>query len=639
MLSSRQKKILNILLEKCSSDNAFFPTKDLADDCQVTLRTIQNDIKAIRTDNDLKSLNIDIYITPGKGYHLACADLNKLKKKLNENQDKEEHQFDSKQERYKYIIGTLLFSHYPILSETISNNMYISRSQFSSDLKAVKELLEPFELTIISNGHKGLTINGLENNKRFCLIDLGITIHHFAKGFSNGIDRNQLSDIVFSILTAHQYAISDLDIQNLLIYIRTAIYRISCSFLIDSYSDDSDTDLIERRISAHIFESLKPIYHCEYSYHEVQYLSSILKGHRIAIGKRAISKESEKIVVKAFTTIKAHYNLDFFNDFDLRTNLAMHLSELQRRYVTSTRSKNLVVNSIKQDFPLAYDIAVLTSGIIEEESDIQMSEDETGYIAVYFAMALEQLKFYNSSIKVLVISSSRRSESILLKHNLLSMFKDEIGDLDIIQANDVKKEDLARYSVVFTTTSSIADKEIMDKAIKINYFLTAEDQLLIENELSKISQKKTIADYLDPRLFFNDLQFNAPNELLKYLCTKTQELYPCDDDLYKLVMRREKFGSTTFANMTALPHPEYFISPVSVIAVAILEKPIQWNDDLIQIVFLINIEKGKEQELTELYATFSKLILNKSALNNIKANPTYENLLQTMATCYASIKN
>lgn len=74
-------------------------------------------------------------------------------------------------------------------------------------------------------------------------------------------------------------------------------------------------------------------------------------------------------------------------------------------------------------------------------------------------------------------------------------------------------------------------------------------------------------------------------------CKKT---YDIKDDFFERVMNRENVEPTEYGNYIAIPHPLKHDGTIEWISVARLDKPIQWNNQKVQLIFLINIFEHKK---------------------------------------------
>ena len=640
MISSRQIKILELLSETAASREIITAT-EIAEECGVSTKTIQNDIKELNARMSDVSIRIDSIA--GKGYLLNAKNQKSLSLYLSSlmSEARESQAFNNKAERFNHIIGTLLFSKKPILSDMLANSVYVSRSQLSQDIKEIKEILQRYDLKMRPISRSGLCIEGSETNKRLCLMGEKIDCRKNITVNLSPLHRNRLGTIVFDILSREKYAISDLDIQNLILHVETAVFRIAAGFQLKDYNIVTQQMSWEIDIVTQIYDQLSQILFLNINANEILYLAAILQSRKILTDKDIISDEMEHFVVEILDSIETQFGMDLSNDIELRINLALHLTSLIARAKHSQLSNNQLLNSIKQTFPLAFDMAMLALYLVEKSYGIVLNQDEAGYLAAYFSLAQSNLKTSKNDLSMLVITSSRKSETILLRYNIQKQFGSQLKDLDIVQSAETSDIlNPSKYHIVLTTTQStrlIENPDLRDRALKINYFLTKEDIEMIENKISDIPHQLSFLNYLRQDLFFADCTCETPEELLRRMCEKIEEKVPCTEALFEAVMSREKYGATAFTNFIALPHPERLISTETVISVAVLSRPIVWGSVPVQIVFLVNVKKSSEGEMSRIYGVLSKLMQNKKYVREIIERPSYETLIKILTLCDKSL--
>lgn len=53
--------------------------------------------------------------------------------------------------------------------------------------------------------------------------------------------------------------------------------------------------------------------------------------------------------------------------------------------------------------------------------------------------------------------------------------------------------------------------------------------------------------------------------------------------------KRESLAATSFGGLVAMPHPWKAVSKDTFVCLAILDKPVQWGEAKVQVVFLVSI--------------------------------------------------
>lgn len=632
MLTKRQ---IEILLNLFSNLDAPVSLQVFTDQFHLSLRSIQTDIAEIKETIKEHGLYIEnnkncicMSIT---NQETANIFMNSIIQDYNLNQF-----FEDQSSRISYIISRLLDSNDYLKSADLADEMYISRSQISNDIKLAKNMLSSYHLTLISKPYYGIKIIGKENDIRNYIIQEKLKIKNLVcdeitHSFSSHEHIDDINNIVIKILTHSHYIISDIALQNLILHIVTAVNRIKSGHLIHMDSLNISpvyAHVIE--ISKNILEKCADIYNFEFNDDEIFFLALNLYGKREFDKQEFITDEINNLVFLGLYKIKEIFGLDFTSNLNLRISLGLHILPLLTRINTNMQLRNIMTFNIKQKHTLAYDLAsTFTNTIIP--SDKKILDDEIAYVALHFVNYIDE----NSPQKkkrMLIISSLRRSETILLQNNILRNFP-SIKEVKIISKNSLSTTNVNNYNVICTTENDIFINN--NKIQKISYFLNDTDIKKIELLLDGFNGPKDILDCFSEDLFYYG---DAPskNAVIKWLYEMAYKQGLADEKLYHSIMNHENVTSTYFGNYLAIPHPEIFLSETSFISVAILPKPILWDDEYVDIVFLVSIQKNNPNAF-KLWSYLSFLISNNTTLEEIKKEPTFQNLSKVISKIYEDL--
>lgn len=632
MLTKRQ---IEILLNLFSNLDAPVSLQVFTDQFHLSLRSIQTDIAEIKETIKEHGLYIEnnkncicMSIT---NQETANIFMNSIIQDYNLNQF-----FEDQSSRISYIISRLLDSNNYLKSADLADEMYISRSQISNDIKLAKNMLSSYHLTLISKPYYGIKIIGKENDIRNYIIQEKLKIKNLVcdeitHSFSSHEHIDDINNIVIKILTHSHYIISDIALQNLILHIVTAVNRIKSGHLIHMDSLNISpvyAHVIE--ISKNILEKCADIYNFEFNDDEIFFLALNLYGKREFDKLEFITDEINNLVFLGLYKIKEIFGLDFTSNLNLRISLGLHILPLLTRINTNMQLRNIMTFNIKQKYTLAYDLAsTFTNTIIP--SDKKILDDEIAYVALHFVNYIDE----NSPQKkkrMLIISSLRRSETILLQNNILRNFP-SIKEVKIISKNSLSTTNVNNYNVICTTENDIFINN--NKIQKISYFLNDTDIKKIELLLDGFNGPKDILDCFSEDLFYYG---DAPskNAVIKWLYEMAYKQGLADEKLYHSIMNHENVTSTYFGNYLAIPHPEIFLSETSFISVAILPKPILWDDEYVDIVFLVSIQKNNPNAF-KLWSYLSFLISNNTTLEEIKKEPTFQNLSKVISKIYEDL--
>lgn len=632
MLTKRQ---IEILLNLFSNLDAPVSLQVFTDQFHLSLRSIQTDIAEIKETIKEHGLYIEnnkncicMSIT---NQETANIFMNSIIQDYSLNQF-----FEDQSSRISYIISRLLDSNDYLKSADLADEMYISRSQISNDIKLAKNMLSSYHLTLISKPYYGIKIIGKENDIRNYIIQEKLKIKNLVcdeitHSFSSHEHIDDINNIVIKILTHSHYIISDIALQNLILHIVTAVNRIKSGHLIHMDSLNISpvyAHVIE--ISKNILEKCADIYNFEFNDDEIFFLALNLYGKREFDKQEFITDEINNLVFLGLYKIKEIFGLDFTSNLNLRISLGLHILPLLTRINTNMQLRNIMTFNIKQKYTLAYDLAsTFTNTIIP--SDKKILDDEIAYVALHFVNYIDE----NSPQKkkrMLIISSLRRSETILLQNNILRNFP-SIKEVKIISKNSLSTTNVNNYNVICTTENDIFINN--NKIQKISYFLNDTDIKKIELLLDGFNGPKDILDCFSEDLFYYG---DAPskNAVIKWLYEMAYKQGLADEKLYHSIMNHENVTSTYFGNYLAIPHPEIFLSETSFISVAILPKPILWDDEYVDIVFLVSIQKNNPNAF-KLWSYLSFLISNNTTLEEIKKEPTFQNLSKVISKIYEDL--
>lgn len=632
MLTKRQ---IEILLNLFSNLDAPVSLQVFTDQFHLSLRSIQTDIAEIKETIKEHGLYIEnnkncicMSIT---NQETANIFMNSIIQDYNLNQF-----FEDQSSRISYIISRLLDSNDYLKSADLADEMYISRSQISNDIKLAKNMLSSYHLTLISKPYYDIKIIGKENDIRNYIIQEKLKIKNLVcdeitHSFNSHEHIDDINNIVIKILTHSHYIISDIALQNLILHIVTAVNRIKSGHLIHMDSLNISpvyAHVIE--ISKNILEKCADIYNFEFNDDEIFFLALNLYGKREFDKQEFITDEINNLVFLGLYKIKEIFGLDFTSNLNLRISLGLHILPLLTRINTNMQLRNIMTFNIKQKYTLAYDLAsTFTNTIIP--SDKKILDDEIAYVALHFVNYIDE----NSPQKkkrMLIISSLRRSETILLQNNILRNFP-SIKEVKIISKNSLSTTNVNNYNVICTTENDIFINN--NKIQKISYFLNDTDIKKIELLLDGFNGPKDILDCFSEDLFYYG---DAPskNAVIKWLYEMAYKQGLADEKLYHSIMNHENVTSTYFGNYLAIPHPEIFLSETSFISVAILPKPILWDDEYVDIVFLVSIQKNNPNAF-KLWSYLSFLISNNTTLEEIKKEPTFQNLSKVISKIYEDL--
>jgi lichenan operon transcriptional antiterminator len=637
MKQKRLSSILHYLKEKAEKP---VTASELSEELNVSVKTIHNDL--VELTRSLDKDIAQIISQRGTGYYLIIKDYQGFQRIVQdiENDGKEDRLFDLNDatSRIQFLLEYLLFTKSYVRSSSFCRNIGLSRSQFTNDCSMVRDFIKPFNLKLVSKPHHGIKIEGSEFNRRLCIASAYLQrIHGYNEktlfpAIAEYQELERLNKTILKIFKQFKYQVSDVIHQNLIIHLYVALKRIELGQEVPL-----DKNVLERlkhadeySIATSIVEALNEQFHLFFPESEIGYVTMHLSGKRTYPAelktKPLIDKKVDDLVTKMLDKVYQNYGLSLHADMELRVSLGLHLIPLLRRIEFGLILKNPLTEEIKTKITLAYEIAVSALSIINDTYSMYLNEDEIGYFALHFNLAMERLNMKNNKKNVLIVCSTGLGSAQLLKANFLRYYGGQVNVVHSIQVSDLPEYDIESYDVILSTIPLANEYHI--PIIHVQTFLEDTSRRDIQEALD--ANTSNIASYFDEQLFFINLDFENKKDVLKYMCEKITKVKKVDKKFYEAVMHREKIATTSFGNLVAIPHPNRLLSSETFAAVGILNKPILWDDKKVQLVFLISIENTKVHDVQEFYQRVSRLLISRNKVRELIKNKSYSYLIQVL---------
>lgn len=626
MLTKRQKE----MIQEFERHSPSFLTADhFVEKFQVSMRTVQSDIKKIR-EHLATTRYAELISVASKGSQLIIKDYTAFQVNI---QQKEIISESNQSDRVRKLCVLLLNQKRPINRQKILDQLFIASSTLNMDLKEADKLLSNYQLSVERKRNSGIFISGNEYDKRKCLLKLGhLDIHQNQSNMETEESfRQEIEMVLVSVLLKHHFHISETLFQNLIVHIEMAIKRMKSGFYIgsDEFGGISDFDS-EMEVSTEIFQRLAERSYFKVSQEEILNLAIYIKGKSDYENDDYISEEVNTFILHALKEINEKFDIDFRQEIDLRISLALHLMPLLTRIEYNIQNENKLLDQIKQSFPLGFDIAAYMCMLLQNTIDKKIEEGEIAYLAIYFNQYLAKYNDISGKKRILIITSLKRSESILLRQRFATWFSNEITILTLVNTHEVGFLDIEDYDVIFTTEQT----ELTDKmgAILISFFPSEQEYSKIKLAIDGFNDKFEIVNLFDEVLFRYG-HFTNKKEVLDKICSIS--VSKVGDKVFQLreaVELREEIGSSYFGNGIALPHPINPILAETFVSVILLKNELDWDSDgnKVHLVMLVAIEKNNAK-VFQLWNYLAKIIQEKGFVDRVIKNPTFENFRENLS--------
>lgn len=563
-------------------------------------------VKLVRKPND------GIYFT-GDVATLA----NHLEKKANDRPQ-------SKEERCHCILAKLLLGSASITIQQLSNTLYVSRSTVENDLKKVKQKLAQFGLQLAIT-HTGLSLIGSEHQKRQARVEL---ISQYwgkrteAKELNGQLVRhvqlpdnlNQLFEptLIKNILTAlteliekSTLSFTDYEFQSLAIHLMmpaptggsNGAQPVVTPFIAET---QLLVQILERR-----FELTIPDFEQEY-----------LNRHLVTVQSKDTSVQTIQTELRQSVGLPQLLRQQLAQlavDEELIQGLAVHLSSALRRLAMGLSINNPYTDEICQNFPQAFDQAVLLKPVLENQYQIQMNEDELAFISLHFEAFFERHS-EDARLSVVVVCSSGIGTSQLLGQRLAKTFAQELRITRIIALGELLATPIKESLVI----STIAIKGLSVPVIEVSPLLNRHDIGIIRQMITEQpTPTNHLVALLQPELTIVTQEQLKDQGAIELICQRLIDQGYAKPTVVQAALAREALASTALGRV-ALPHADSQLITKPAIGLLIAPQSINWqHNDKVQLVFFMALNETVHGQMRAIYHDLDQLIETPRLLKQV----------------------
>lgn len=645
--NKRVEKILEILIDCQKSISGERISLELG----VTSRTVRSDIKELNkylNDNGAKVVSVT-----GVGYNLEIEDESKFNyflkdmKLLKQGNNEQLNIIPTySEDRINYIISKLLMNSLKDKNKLINpydlcDELFISSSTLKKDVASINTHLARFELKVVINQSKGIFIKGKESNIRYCIADYIFNKREIVNlenlEFYNEIFSRELLEttegVLVEVLCKYNVHLTDISFKNLLVHVLIMIkrYKYNQAVVFDNASVEFLKNTNDYMIAADIVKAIGEVVKVDFS-DEIYYLTQHLVSSKKFSSQDANNYlEYKGVIDKIFSTIKNQIGINLFDDLQLSNGLAVHLNVALNRMKFNMNIRNDFLDSIKSSYPFAFELGIIASRVLGEEYNVSVNENEIGLLAIHFGAALERIGINSKkSVKnITIVCGFGIATAMLIKEKILRFFDNRVNILYISSLQDFDKVMLDNSDVVITTVpiTKFQSKKIIEVPLNLSF------KHLQDIEDIMLGEEKVEMDYreiLKEDLFIKKINATNKDEVLEILTNKMMDLGYMDNKAKESLYSREKMSTTELGNLVALPHVLELNGDGASVSVAVLDKPIIWDKEKVQIVLLLNISKGFIHEWEQIFKNLYNYLIVKSGVNRLIKGIDYNEFIKEL---------
>lgn len=607
MIETRLKQIFDYL----TLDYDYHTSKEIGEVMELSSKTIRKEINSL--NSVIKEKGAIIESKPGKGFIFTIKDKNKFKDFLKNDWYKyayyQEEDGDKKL-RYENILRMFLFSNSYIKQFELAEIFHVSESQINKDLPYIRQILENYDLDLISKPYYGMKIEGSEKNMRLAIKnEIGEDPLLF-EGDENRELFNKIQKIIDEMDFGEDYYMPYVTFKNLVIHIYIAILRIRQKKFIKLSQDFEKkvTSYKEYKIATKIVNELEKRLEIKIPKDELVYITTHLIAKNTIRDQEKISTEilalSQKIIDEIYRISKYDFraNIDFF------FSLAIHLGPLTNRIKYGFNMKNPILDDIKEN-KIPYLLATIGANVINEKYNTKLSEDEIGYIALHIMAAMNSNTINTKNI--LIICGSGNSSAQIMKAQLNRQFKNNINEIKTTDLRSLDQINMKNYDLIISSVKLDNVYDLPIVYVDIIFSKVDLDNIKIAIDDSRLGK---IYDIFANSVFIKTDKFTNKLEILKFIAETIEDKSGIEKEkVLNQLKKREEMGQTSFDNI-AIPHILEQVKGDSYSIIIILDKSIKWNDKNIKLVYSLIIG-DRLGDMSLYYEKLGEFLSDKTSLN------------------------
>ncbi|MFR6673785.1 MAG: BglG family transcription antiterminator [Enterococcus avium] len=603
--TKRETKLLECLLY---TPREYITRAELAKELQVSERTIGNDVHHL---NRKKML---VKGKRGMGYCLQDKEL--VNNLLNE---RTQESWNLHVKLFKRIIDQGVSDFYEL-----ADSFFISEGTLTNNIQKMNASLAAYGFqTKILRKNNQIYCSGTTNDKKTALRkflvdevvenELNITI---LDNYFGNFDCITLKEDLVTFYEREGRPILDYSLMSVLLHILLLLEKI----------EQTKKLVVPQHLSADPFQDL---------------ILAIETGQRICLPTIVVKKIKQLVTEETrssplyeqtllmdtyfyllVTEIKDNYQIDLANDEQFKKKFQSHMWTLLKRCENKQFIRNPMLQDIKNKFPLIYDISATMVAEIQKQMLFSIPEAEIGYIALHLISAIEDMNA--ETINMMIVNPYSQTITDVIKKKVLASFP----EINITVCSKLSFKAVTNQQVDLVV--SLIPLDVIP-TVPVYYLDTGilggdVSELLLTIRQVKYQKRFcdfTIKNYFKKEFFYPKCQVTSKDELLKFLCTHLMESQVVPPEFEQSVFKRELAAPTSFGGVLAIPHATTKMAKETVISVATLGKPLDWENGQVKLIFLMALS-AEFSDADRLYTYILSLIEDEKRLQELLVTDSFE---------------
>lgn len=649
-MKKKEQELLNYL----SEFNKPIRSAEIANALDISVRSVKNYVHNI---NSLYGKNI--ILSSRNGYELNLQNNYSL---VLTNSSEQIPQ--TLEERSFFIIKQLVLNHsVQIEIFDLCDSLCVSYSTIKSIISKMNKTYSSYNLEFYCE-HDCVRIKGDEINKRKLLsyiineeskssiMNVNVLKNNFAS-----IDVEKLQNIIFTTFKKYNYYLNDFSSMNLLLHLLIIVDReLNGNELNDGQNEVSIDNQDELNFLNEFIAQLETTFEISINKYERFEIYMLFKTNA-NFSIEDSSKKLKELVGDNIIELIDKYVEDINNIYMVnlsskafKTPFTLHLKNLLLRAQSGKYTSNPMAETIKNNSPLIFDIAIYISLDLAERFNIKINEDETAFLAMHIGSEIERQADNKDKIPVAILCPNYHNMADQIMNSLMLNFGNQLNMVGSIHNENDFYTLNNPVSILFTTipvttkiintnTNEPLDVVLISPLNLKSQFSIIQNAILQAQEKYRDRKLKVkFNDFFEQSLFVVDSKLKNKKQVLTKLCDCLLVQNYVDTNFEESVYKRENAAGTAFGNV-AIPHSIEMNAIKTSIAVAISKEGIQWNSNIVHIVLLLAINKADRRSFRALYESLISLFSEDKVIQEIRNCTSFDEFKSIIYTALGEKEN
>jgi activator of the mannose operon (transcriptional antiterminator) len=497
MMNERDLKLIRYMVQQ----NDFRTSNEIATYLSVSPRTVMRIVKSINEADQPDQLIIS---EKGRGYKLDYDVYLRFSNQMNDLGS-----YSPTERRNEVLLNLLFRAPQPVALNELFGRFFISETVVNKDVLLLNQQIEQHGLRLVKHSQE-LSVNGSERAVRQLIISaigkMGITDYQSMKKEFTDLGTFDMQFIIGQIDFIEEELRSTIPAPyniNLFTHVYILIKRYRQGLRADTGDEQLDEEE-ERQIqenpvlysiSAEVIGHLGAYLSREIPAIEKYYILQYLISSRLLSTQATANKYSPRIqaIVNDIVKMMSRQFGERIDSDELRVDLAQHVKPLLNRLDNGIHIENTMLHDISSEYPRVYtETRTAVNAVLKKYLDKEVSDDEIGFLALYFIKYLEQNP---RQINALIMCASGVGTSELLKVKVHKYFP-QLHIEDVLSLRQYQKN-RAQYDAktdLIITTVRTDEINSTRPIILVNVMFTASDQNRVAEKIKELSSDEHDAD-------------------------------------------------------------------------------------------------------------------------------------------------